>query len=120
MISLAPFLEPALQVEIRHSAETRDLAHALASRAMAGEACHNIGFRNSLEVNRLSPFYERPRSIMGGFGRQRCKIIRQISYRVGMEVSRGPPHVLSRKRIIADVLSIAAKLGFNVQGALSG
>jgi hypothetical protein len=30
MISLTPFLEPALQVEIGQSSETRDLSHALA------------------------------------------------------------------------------------------
>src|ERR1035438_4876541 len=120
MISLAPLLEPAFEVEIGHSSETRYLAHALAGRAMAGEACHNIGLWNSLEVNRLSLFCERPNSIMGGLRRQRCKIVRQISHRVGAEVSRGSPHVLSRKRIVADVRGIAAKLGLDVQGALPG
>src|ERR1700730_7910856 len=94
MISLAPFFEPALQVEIGHSSETRYLAHALASRAMAGEACDDIGFRNSLQVNRLSSFRERPMSIMGGFRRQRRKIVRQNSHRVGIQIRCGPPHVL--------------------------
>src|ERR1700687_1163227 len=120
MISLAPSLEPALQVKIGQSSETRDLAHALASRAMAGETCHNIGFRDSLKVDRLSPFRESPTSIMGGFRRQRCKIIRQISHRVGLKIRRGSPHVLFRKRIVADVSSIAAKLGLDVKGPLSG
>ena len=83
MISLAPFLEPPLQVEIGQSSETRDLSHALATRAMAGKAGHNIGVRNPLQVDRLSLCGEGPTSIMGGFRWQRCKIIRQISHCVG-------------------------------------
>jgi hypothetical protein len=69
-----------LRVEIGHSSETRNLAHTLAGLAVAGDACHDIGFRNSLEVNRLSPFHEHPTSIMGGSRWQRGKIIREIPH----------------------------------------
>src|ERR1035437_7445176 len=40
MISLAPFLEPPLQVEIRQPSETRNLSYALATRATASTAGH--------------------------------------------------------------------------------
>jgi hypothetical protein len=59
MISLAPFIESALQVEIGQSPETRNLSHALAAGVVAGKARYNIGLRNSLEVNRLSFVCER-------------------------------------------------------------
>ena len=88
MISLAPFLKPPLQVEIGQSSETRDLSHALATRAMAGKAGYDVGVRNSLQVNRLSLCCESPTSIMGGFRRQRCKIIRQILYGIGRQIGR--------------------------------
>src|SRR5450631_3004489 len=86
---------------------------------MAGNACNDIGLWYPLEVNRLSLFCERSASIMGGLWRQRCKIIRQISRRVSTQIRGSPPHVLLRKRIVADVRGIATKLGLNVHGSLS-
>src|ERR1700731_1626997 len=48
MISLAPLLKPALQVEIGQSPQARNISHALGVRAMTGIAGHDIGFRDSL------------------------------------------------------------------------
>ena len=69
---------------------------------------------DSLEVNRLSPFHERPTSIMGGSRWQRGKIIREIPHRVGIKIRGGAPHILFRKRIVADMRGIAARLGLDV------
>src|ERR1700692_894268 len=87
---------------------------------MAGNACNDIGLRAPQEGNRLSLHWERSTSIMGGLWRQRCEVIRQISHRVSTQIRGSPPHVLLRKRIVADMRGITAKLGFDVRGPLSG
>src|ERR1700730_280791 len=66
MISLAPLLKPALQVEIRQSSQARNVSHALGIRAMTGVTGHNIGFRNSVEIDCSSPRREIPVAVIGG------------------------------------------------------
>src|ERR1700676_3678270 len=79
MIPLAPLLKPPLQVEIGQSSEARNVSHALGVRAMTGIAGHNVGFRNSIEINRSSPGREIPVAVIGRFRDERSKINRQIA-----------------------------------------
>ena len=70
MISFAPLLEPVLHVEIGQPSQPRNISHALGIRAMTGVAGYNIGFRNSVDEDRSSPWPRdpdcRPWRVSGG------------------------------------------------------
>src|ERR1700693_3568606 len=66
MISLAPLLEPALEIEIGQASETRDISHAFCVRTVAGIAGHDIGFRNPFHIDRSAARRERIVAIIGG------------------------------------------------------
>lgn len=67
MISFAPLLEPALQIEIGQSSQTRNVSHTLGVRAVTGIAGHNVGFRNPLQIDCSSPGREIPVAVVGSF-----------------------------------------------------
>src|SRR5664280_800228 len=119
MIALAPLLKPALQIEIGQSPQARNISHALGVGAMTGIAGHDIGFRDSIQVDRSSPRRERAVAVIGAFRRDRCKIICQISCRLGIEGCDRVPHVLLRKWIIPRVLAEAPDLTHDVLRPLS-
>jgi hypothetical protein len=80
MISFAPLFEPPLQVEIDQSSQPGNVSHALGVRPMTRIAGHNVGFRNSVEIDRSSPNRETPVAVIGGFWTMvaNCQIMRRM------------------------------------------
>src|ERR1700676_4871598 len=91
MVSLPPLLKPSLQIKIGQSSKTRNLPHALGVGAVTGIAGHDIGFRNSPQINRSAPGGEIPGAVIGGLRSDLSEIDCQVVSRVGTERRHGAP-----------------------------
>ena len=120
MISLSPLLKPALQVEIGQSSQARNIS------ARPRRSGHDRHSRTRYWLPEFPPyrsFVPATRAIVaiiGGFRRDRRKIVCQIARRMGIERRDRAPHVLLRKWIVSRVLAKTPDLAHDVLRPLSG
>src|SRR5262249_48170341 len=118
VISLVPLFQPAFQIRIVQSAQTRNIPYALRARTVAHDTGDDVRFRHSLLIDRAPDPDEVRYTVTGGARRQTRKIQRQIPCRLGVDISRRAPHVLARERIIARARMEVGELLFDVLRSL--
>src|SRR4029078_8198525 len=93
VVSVAPLLQPLLQVSVAQASQAWDFAYALGTRAMAGPKSRYIQIWNTFLVYRSSGCDEFAISVACRFRRYRGQVICQITRCLWTDVRGGGPHV---------------------------